>query len=118
MPGPIQLNRLMRRYWRFAASAAAVLGVLAIVAAAGAASMPLAEHDHGAGHGKSAVVTCVAVGGCALVVAAAVVAVRRLVQRGVWSLSAPLMPAVSSVAAPRRFQARAGPPPLLQVFRL
>jgi hypothetical protein len=118
MPGPIQLNRLMRRYWRFAATAAAVSGVLAIVAAAGAASMPMGEHDHGTGHGESAVVTCVALGGCALVVATAAVAVRRLVQRGVWSLSAPLTPAGSSVAAPRRVRARAGPPPLLQVFRL
>ena len=119
MLGLIQLNRLMRRYGRVALVAAALLGVLAVIATASAASMSMgAHHHHMAGHGKSTVVMCVALGGCVLVVATAAAAVPRLAQRGVWSISAPPLPAVAWAPAPARSLARAGPPPLLQVFRL
>lgn len=118
MPGPIQLNRVMRRYWRFAAAAIALLGVIAAIATANAANVRSAGGHHHDGGGKSAVMTCVAVGGCMLVVATAAVVVRRLMQRGVWTIPAPLTPGIPWVPAPVRFRARAGPPSLLQVLRL
>ncbi len=116
MPGPVLLNRLMRRYARVAGVVAALLAAVALLATVQTASMSGHEH-HRSGH--DAVVLCVALGGCALAVVGSAVAFRRLVQRPLWLLAAPLTPAQPFVATPALFFSRAGPPPLLlQVFRL
>ncbi len=116
MPRSIQLNRQMRRYRRPAAALVALLAVVGVLA--GAHSWGMGAHHHMGGHAKGTVLACVTFGGCALVVATAAVAVRPLAQRGRWSVLAPPAPAVADVPEAARFLARAGPPPVLQVFRL
>jgi hypothetical protein len=111
---------MMHRYGRLAAAVGALLAVVALLSTVHAASLAQSEHSagHGSGHSSDAVVLCVATGACVLAVVGIAVAVRHLVQRPVWLLGTPLIPAMPFIPAPAVVFSRAGPPPpLLQVFR-
>ncbi|MEX0741359.1 MAG: hypothetical protein WD079_01085 [Phycisphaeraceae bacterium] len=67
---------------------------------------------------SDAAAICLAVGGSLAIIGVAIFAVRRLRQRPLWLIPAAPTPARLFVGATPGFLARAGPPPLLQVFRL
>lgn len=108
----ISLNSLLRRNRRRVALALAVLGLSFAGLAAHSALM---GSDMGSKMSTAAV--CVAVGGCVAVVVAGF-AMRRLTQRPLWLIPAPLHPALRFVPVSLGFLVRAGPPSLSQVFRL
>ena len=70
-------------------------------------------------HGMSDIAAiCLAVGASLAIAGVAVFAIRRLAQRPLWVIPVPAAPAAAFVPRSTAFLARAGPPPLLQVFRL
>jgi hypothetical protein len=112
----LTLNSQLLHHRRKVLSVLAALAVAGVALTANAASMSTHSHeDIGA-----AVTACMTVGACLLVVGVSAVAVRRLLQRPLWLVAAPLLPALPFAPAPTWFLARAGPAPpsLLQVFRL
>ena len=94
-----------------------MLAVLALGFTGLAAHSALMGSDMGS-HVGSAATICLTVGGCAVFIGVAVFAIRRLLQRPVWLIAAPLAPALVFIPADAGFLVRAGPPSLLQVFRL
>jgi uncharacterized membrane protein YhaH (DUF805 family) len=109
----ISLNTRLHRHRRLAAVIAAVFvfGVFGF-----AAHSAMMGSDMGKMGDTAAV--CLALGGCAVFIGAAVVAVRRLRQRPLWVIPAPAAPILPFVPASTGFLVRAGPPDLIQVFRL
>jgi predicted membrane-bound spermidine synthase len=109
-------NRRLRHHRRKALCALAVLAVAGVALSAKTALMSAHGHDDV----SDIVAVCMIVGGYAAVAGVAVFAVRRLLQRPRWLISAPLLPALPVLPSTTGFLARAGPAPpaLLQVFRL
>ena len=96
-----------------------MLWALALVAVVSVAMMANAAVMSQHGHSDSdAVVICLTVGACVAVAGVAVFAIQRLAQRPLWLIPAPGLPALVFVPTSTGFLVRAGPPPLLQVFRL
>jgi hypothetical protein len=110
----ILLRNQLRRHRR---RAALVLAVLALGFTGLAAHSALMGSDM-SGHMGNAAAICLTVGGCAVFIGVAVFAVRRLLQRPLWLIAAPLAPALAFIPADAGFLVRAGPPSRLQVFRL
>ena len=110
----ISLHSQLRRHRRKATCALAALALGFIGLAAHATLM---SSDMGNHMGNTAAV-CLAVGGCALFIAVAAFSIRRLLQRPLWLLAAPLMPARPFTPTSAGFPVRAGPASLSQVFRL
>ena len=110
----IALHRVLRRQRRL------VLPALAVAAlAAGALTVQSALMSDGMGHHMTnGAALCLAVGGCAFIVVGAAAVVRRLAQRPLRAIPAPPVPTLAFVPVSAGFLVRAGPPPLLQVFRL
>ena len=94
-----------------------MLAVLALGFTGLAAHSALMGADMGSHIGSTATI-CLTVGGCAVFIAAAVFAVRHLLQRALWLIAAPLAPALRFIPVDAGFLVRAGPPSRLQVFRL
>ena len=110
----ILLNSRLRRHRR---QAALVLAVFAFGVLGFAAHSAVMGSDMGKMGDTAAV--CLALGGCAVFIGAAVFAVRRLAAtRPLWLIPAPAAPTLPFIPAFSGFLVRAGPPPLLQVFRL
>lgn len=61
---------------------------------------------------------CLALGGSLAIAGATVFAIGRLAQRPLGVIPVPAAPALAYVPTSTGFVARAGPPPMLQVFRL
>ena len=95
--------------------ALAALAVALAALTAHAAAMNDAMGDHVMG---DAAAICLVVGGALAAVSVAVFAVGRRPQRPLWVIPQPLAPALPFLPASSGFLARAGPPPVLQVFRL
>lgn len=110
----VSLRNLLRRHRR---KAALGLAVLALGFTAVAAHSALMGTDMGSHIGGTASI-CLTVGGCAVFLGVAVLAIRRLLQRPRWLLAAPQAPALVLVPTDAGFLVRAGPPSVLQVFRL
>ena len=113
----ISVHSQLRRQRRRVLLALAVLAVALAALSAHSAVMSGAMDDHVM---SDAAALCLAVGGALAVAGVAVFAVRRLLQRPLWVIPAPLTQALAFVPASAGFLVRAGPPPpaLLQVFRL
>jgi uncharacterized membrane protein YhaH (DUF805 family) len=109
----ISLDSRLRAHRR---RAALVLVVFAFGVLGFAAHSALMGSDMGK-MGDTATI-CLALGGCAVFIGAAVLAVRRLRQRPLWLIPPPAAPRLPFIPAFSGFLVRAGPPPLLQVFRL
>ena len=109
----ISLNSRLRRHRRHAAL---VLAVFAFGVLGFAAHSALMGSDMGKMGDTAAV--CLALGGCAVFIGAAVLAVRRLAQRGMRLIPAAPEPTLPFIPAFSGLRVRAGPPPLSQVFRL
>jgi hypothetical protein len=110
----IKLDSELRRHRRKVLWALALFAVLGVAVTAKAALM--SGHEHG--DMSDAVVLCMTVGACVAVAGVAVFAARRLAQRPMWLIASPVAAALASVPVSPGFLVRAGPPPLLQVFRL
>jgi uncharacterized membrane protein len=110
----ISLRHQLRRHRREAALA---LAVLALGFTGLAAHSALMRTDMGS-HIGSAASICLTVGGCAVFIGVAVFGLRRRLQRPRWVIAAPLTLAPLFIPADTAFLIRAGPPSLLQVFRL
>jgi len=112
----IEINSQLRRRRRRVISSTTVLAVtLAAFAAHSALLSSASTGDHAIGQ---AAVTCLAVGGSLALAGVAVFAVRRLRHRLFSPIAGSTAPALPLVPAPSAVAARAGPAPLLQVFRL
>ena len=110
----MSLNSLLRRHRR---KVACVLVMLAVAFLSVAAHSALMGDEMGNHMGDGAAI-CLAVGGCAVFIGVAAFAARRLLQRPLWLIAAPLTPSRPFIAVASNFLVRAGPAPLLQVFRL
>ncbi len=95
----------------------AVLAVLAAGTVAATAHSGLMGSGLDDGMGDAAVVVCIAVGG-GLVAAGAVVFAMRKLRTPSWPVVSPPAPSLDVARAVPALLTRAGPPPLLQVFRL
>jgi hypothetical protein len=109
----ITLHSQLRRHRRKAMAGMAVLAVAAVAMTAHSAVMA-----SGGDHMSGAASVCLMVGGCIAVIAVAAFAVRRLLQRPLWVIAAPSVPALPFVPTATGFLVRAGPRSLSQVFRL
>lgn len=109
------LNTRLRRHRSKVRWALAVLAVAAVALTAHSALMSSDMGDHAM---SDAVAICLTVGGCVAVIGVAAFAVGRVLQRPTCVIPTPLAPAPPFVPASAGFLVRAGPPPLLQVFRL
>lgn len=108
------LNTRLRRQRRQVLAALAVLGTVTVIAAGHAA---LASHGMGHHVGDAAVIACMAIGSGLVAVGTVALAIRRP-RVGSWPLTLLPTPALDPARAMSVRPARAGPPPVLQVFRL
>lgn len=95
--------------------------ILAVATASLTARTALAsDHAHGGMDGgvEGVAAVCITGAACVAVIGVGAFTVRRLPQRPLWRLSAPLAPTSAFVPLGVGFLVRAGPTPLLQVFRL
>ena len=109
----IALHSHLRHHRRKILTGLAVLAVATVAVAAHSAVMA-GMGDHVA----DAAAICLTVGSCVAVVGVAVFTARRARQRPSWLIPAAPAPALPYLPATTGFLVRAGPPPLLQVFRL
>jgi hypothetical protein len=110
----MRITRLMRRNANIAKALLALLSLSAVLVAVH--GVPL--HDHDGGGGTDAIVLCIVIAGGVVAVVATATAIRQVARQPLWLVATPALPVGPSIAAPRFVLARAGPPPLLQVFRL
>jgi hypothetical protein len=110
----MSLDNRLRRNRRWAACAVAVLALGFVGLAAHSALMSSSMGNHT----SDAAGICLAVGGCALFIGVALFTARRLLQRPTLLIASPLAPVLPFIPAFSGCLVRAGPPPLLQVFRL
>ena len=109
----IALHTQLRRNRRKVLIALSVIAVAAVLMTAHSALMG-ANGDQM----TNAAAVCLAIGGCAAAVGVALVAIQRLHRRPLWLMPVPAAPALVFVPASTGPLVRAGPPPLLQIFRL
>jgi len=110
----ITLHSQLRRQRRKVLWALALVAILGVAVTAKAALMS----GHGHSDMSDAVTICLTVGACVAIAGVAVFAIRRLTQRPLWLILTPAAPALPFVPTSTGFLVRAGPPSLLQVFRL
>ena len=110
----VSLNSLLRRHRR---NAACVLAVVALGFLGLAAHSALMSSDIGS-HMADTASICLVVGGCALFLGVAAFAARGLVHRALSLVAAPLTSTLPLIPVASYVRVRAGPPALLQVFRL
>jgi hypothetical protein len=109
----ISIDRQLRRHRR-----RALIGLAVLAIAGGALAAHVALMSGADTHMTNAAGICLILGGGVAVLAVAAVAIRRLAQRPVWLLALPAAPDLAVRPTPRGVLVRAGPSPLLQVFRL
>lgn len=109
----IALHTRLRQHRREFLVALSVMGVAAVLMTAHSAFMGASGDQM-----TTAATVCLAIGGCTAVVGVALFAIQRARPRPLWLIPAPAHPALPFVRALTGALVRAGPPPLLQVFRL
>ena len=109
----IALHTELRQHRRKVLIGLSVLGIAAVLMTAHSALM-------GAGGDQmtNTAAACLAVGGCAAAAGVALFAIRRARPRPLWLMPAPAAPTLAFVPASTGALVRAGPAPLLQIFRL
>jgi hypothetical protein len=110
----IAIHTQLRRHRRSVGWLLAAAVALAVAVTAKTALMS----GHGHVEMSDAVVACVAVTACVIAVGVTAFAGRRPTRRPLWLIPAPPAPTRAFVPSSSGFLVRAGPPALLQVFRL
>jgi hypothetical protein len=110
----ISLRSQLRRHRRRAFAVLAVL-LVAMVALTAHAAMASSTHNNDMG---TMTTICLVAASLAAVVAGGTFVVQRMFSRPRWLMPAPVVPDFAFIPTFSGLFARAGPPPLLQVFRL
>jgi hypothetical protein len=111
----VSLRSQLRRHRRSALAVLAILLVATVALTAHAAMMSSTHGNNGMG---AMTAICLIAASLAAVVVVGGLAVRRRFSRSSWLIPPPVVPDFAFIAAFSGLFARAGPPPLLQVFRL
>lgn len=111
----ISINNQLRHHRRKVVWA---MALVALVIVAVVAWFAVVDNDRGHDHGGNTAAVCITIGACLAATGAAVFAARRLRERATFTIFESPMPVWVSAGVHVLASARAGPAPMLQVFRL